>query len=123
MVNIDDWIPNFQMFVMIILPALIIMTFLVFIISWWINRPKKLAKSHMDWMEVMKLGTALYLIVPIYRIVNYVQGKIGFQELIRGLFVTDFRNYMILALMTGFIGLIFILRNKQIEWKGVNENG
>jgi hypothetical protein len=119
MVNIDEWIPNFQMFVLIILPALILMTFAVFVISWWINRPKKPEKTSMDWMEIMKLGTALYMIVPMYRIMQYVQGEIEFNVLIQGLFVEDFRNYMILALLTGIMGLVFILRKKQEQWKGV----
>ena len=116
MVEIDDWIPNFEMFVLIVLPALILVTVAVFIISWWVNRPKKDQQTPMDWMDIFKFGTALYMIVPIYRIIGYIQGDVGQEELVRGLFVTDFYNYMLLALVTGIMGLMLILKEKMEGW-------
>jgi len=117
MIDIDSWFPNFEMFVLFILPAIILVTIAVFIVSWWVRRPKREEKAPMDWMEIMKFGTALYLIIPIYRVVDYVRGNVGSGDLIRGLFVTDFTNFMLLALLTGIMGLIFILRKKIDFWK------
>ena len=117
MVDIDEWIPNFEMFVLFVLPVLILITIAVFFLEWYEKRPKKKLKFDIDWMDLMKFATALYLLVPIYRIIRYVEGKVGVDELVRGLFVTDFFNYMLIALLTGIIGLVFILKNKAIEWK------
>lgn len=120
MVDINDWFPNFTMFVLIILPALILFTMMVFFVAWWLNRPdRKQKKTPMDWMDLMKFGTALYLLVPMFRIVEFIRGNIGVEELIRGLFVTDFFNYMVLALITGMMGLFFILKQKIDSWVGV----
>ena len=123
MVDIDEWIPNFEMFVLVILPALILFTTIVFFIAWYMNRPKNKIKTTMDWMDLMKFGTALYLIIPIYRIISYIQGNVGVEELIRGLFITDFFNYMVLALLTGIMGLVFILKDKIYTWVGVKNDG
>jgi len=120
MVNMDNWFPNFELFVLHILPALILLTLAVIIAAYWTNRPKRKEKTPMDWMDVFKWGTALYMIVPIYRIIGYIKGTVGFGDLVEGLFVTDFYNYMVLALITGLMGLMFILRKKMHSWQGVN---
>ena len=123
MVEIDEWFPNFEMFVMFMLPALIMVTIAVFLITFWINKKKTATKAPMDWMDIMKFGTAIYLVVPVWRIISYLRGDINNSELIQGLFVTDFINYMTLALLTGIMGLIFILKKKNDEWVGVKNDG
>lgn len=117
MVEIDEWIPNFEMFVLLILPVLIVVTLAVLLLAWFMSRKKGETKDPMDWMNLFKFATAIYLLVPIWRIIDYIQGNIGFETLVRGLFVTDFFNYMVLCLITGMMGLLFILFHKANDWR------
>lgn len=118
MVDIDEWIPNFEMFVLLILPVLIVVTLAVLLLAWFMSRKNKGGtKDPMDWMDLFKFATAIYLLVPIWRIIDYIQGNVGFDDLVRGLFVTDFFNYMILCLITGIMGLLFILFHKANDWR------
>lgn len=112
MVEIDEWIPNFEMFILIILPTLLIVTVVMIFVLWFFERTKE-----WNWMSVFKFASAFYLVVPLFRIINYIQGDVGIDDLARGLFVTDFLNYMILVLLMGIIGLLFIIKKKVLKWR------
>jgi len=110
-VDLDDWFPNFDLFVMRILPTLIFVTILVLLIQYWTKRPT-LQKKPLSWMDILVWGSLLYLIVPIWRIIDYLTDKITWLELIEGLFVTDFKNYMLIMLIVGIMGAFMILNQK-----------
>lgn len=116
--ELDDWIPNFDLFVMVILPALIAITVTVVLIDFWAKRSRK--TSDYTWMDVLLWISAVYFVVPIWRIIQYLQGNKSYEVLVGELFVDDFYNYMVILLMVGIVGAVYILLRKTRSW-GVSE--
>lgn len=112
--NINDWFPNFDLFVMQILPALILLAFIMGLIEFWVRKSKRKSRKPIEWMDVIIWFSALYLIVPIYRIYQYLKDKKSWETLLEELFVTDFQNYMFIMLVVGIIGVGFIFLNMNI---------
>lgn len=111
--DLDSWFPNFDLFIMQLLPALILVTFVIILFEFWIRRKKsKKSKKKMDWMDTMIWITSVYFFIPLYRIAQYLTGEKEYETLVRELFVDDFYNYMVLMLMVGIVGAMFIFLQK-----------
>jgi len=107
--DLDQWFPNFDLFVMTILPALLLITFLIILLDFWRRRSKvRKTGRKVDWFDVLLWFSALYLIVPIYRVYQYLVGEKTWLTLVHELFTVDFENYMLVALLAGIGGAAFI---------------
>ena len=112
--ELDDWIPNFDLFVMVVLPALIAVTVTVVLVDFWAKRRGKV--SDYSWMDVLLWMSAVYFVIPIWRIIQYLQGEKSYSTLVNELFVDDFYNYMVILLMVGIVGATYILLKKTRTW-------
>jgi hypothetical protein len=112
--ELDDWLPNFDLFVMTVLPALLAVTIAVILINFWTKRSKK--PSEYSWMDVLLWMTAVYFIIPFWRIIQYLLGDKSFSILVEELFIEDFYNYMVLLLIVGIVGAVYILLRKSRKW-------
>ena len=117
MMELDNWIPNFDLFVMLILPALIAVTVVVLLVDFWAKRSPK--PSEYTWMDILLWMSAVYFVIPIWRIIQYLQGEKSYSVLVSELFVDDFYNYMVILLMVGITGAIYIFLRKTRS-RGVN---
>ena len=119
--NIDDWIPNFTLFVLILTPMVLAILFIVLIISRWLRlrtpgepRPKR----KMSFAELIGLIPALYLIEPIWEIGEYLNGTRD--EIVDRLFTYHFPIFMFLVLCVGLgqVGYYWISMGTAGEVKG-----
>ena len=118
MVNLDEWFPNFDLFVMQIIPALIMLTLALILMEYWTRKKKVRKKREISWMDTVIWFTAVYLFIPIYRIIQFVQGDKSYTVLVRELFIDDFYNYMAILLVAGIAGAIYIMSKKVKTWEG-----
>ena len=108
--ELDDWIPNFGLFVMLILPALLAVTVTVILIDFWAKRGRR--TSDYTWMDVIIWMSAVYFVIPLWRVIQYLQGNKTWGTLVEELFVDDFYNYMVILLMVGITGAVYIRLRK-----------
>lgn len=111
--NLDDFIPNFSLFIMRLLPGLLFATFFIIMVTFWLNRRMlKPERDERDWMTILIWGSLLYLIVPIWRVIEFLRDEKSWSDLVEELFVDDFKNYMFLMLVVGIFGAMMILKRK-----------
>jgi putative effector of murein hydrolase len=115
MVDPGEWIPNFDLFVLWLLPLLLGVTVLVILLDFWQGRGKGKKRSY-GWMDYVIWLTAVYFVVPFWRIVQYLQGDKSWTVLVEELFTDDFFNYMVILLMAGILGAIYIMQEKLRRW-------
>jgi len=105
--NLDEWFPNFTLFVLVLAPALILITYALISIS----RFMKLQPIGND-TKGMKIGTylgyvpILYMFYPVWEIAQYIMGNRG--DVVARLFTYHFGNIMIIIVIVG-IGQILAL--------------
>lgn len=98
--NIDDWIPNFTLFVYILAPMVLALIFIMIILSRWFSlRKANEPKRRMSFAELIGLIPALYLIEPIWEIGEYLNGTRD--EIVDRLFTYHFPIFMFLVLCVG----------------------
>ena len=119
--NIDDWIPNFTLFVLILTPTVLALLFIILIIQRWLRlrtpgepRPKRT----MSFAELIGLIPALYLIEPIWEIGEYLNGTRD--EIVDRLFTYHFPIFMFLVLCVGLgqVGYYWISMGTAGEVRG-----
>jgi len=105
--SLDEWFPNFTLFVLVLTPALILITYALIAIS----RFMKLKPIGND-TKGMKIGTylgyvpILYMFYPVWEIAQYIMGNRG--DVVARLFTYHFGNIMIIIVIVG-IGQILAL--------------
>jgi hypothetical protein len=117
MVELDDWIPNFDLFVMTILPAILAITIAVILIDFWVKRGARDRGGEFVWMDILIWMTAVYFVIPAWRVIQYLMGEKSFSVLVEELFIDDFYNYMVLLLMVGIVGAVYIFLAKLRSWE------
>lgn len=125
--NVDDWIPNWDLFVLTLLPVLILVFFLSILLyrglvymkwrKWQRENPDPASQRSIDMVRVLTFVPYVYLIFPIFRIWDYLLGDITFLELVDGLFTVDFRGFMMVALIVFIIVAMAHLVEKGREMK------
>jgi len=71
--DIDNFIPNFKLFIFVITPTILLFLFLLVPLSRWMKRkPKKGGKS---WAELIGYIPVIYLISPLIEIYQYMIGE------------------------------------------------
>lgn len=112
--NLDAWFPNFTLFVLILTPVLIIITYALISIS----RFMKLEPIGND-TKGMKIGTylgyvpILYMFYPIWEIAEYIMGNRG--EVVARLFTYHFGNLMILIVIVGMGQILALLYTTPVK--------
>lgn len=96
MFNIDNFIPNFKLFVFVLTPMILIFLFIMVMISKWYKRPKGQGKS---WAQLMGYIPTLYLLSPMIETYQYMVGERS--DFIDRLFSWHFPIMMFLIIIVG----------------------
>jgi C4-dicarboxylate transporter len=96
--NIDDWIPNFNLFVYFLAPVIIAIVAAMIISSKWLNRERG-RKKKMKLVEILSYIPAVYALWPIYEIGEYLIGRRD--EIFDRLFTYHYPILMFFILLVG----------------------
>jgi len=96
MFNIDDFIPNFKLFIFVLTPTILIFLFLMVLLSRWMKKKPRKGKS---WAELIGYIPIIYLISPLIEIYQYMVGER--EDLIDRLFSHHFPILMFLIVCVG----------------------
>lgn len=97
MFNIDDFIPNFKLFIYVLTPLILIFLFVMVLVSRWFK--KKPTGKGKSWAELIGYIPAIYLVSPIIEIYQYMIGERT--NLIERLFSYHFPIMMFLIVCVG----------------------
>lgn len=117
--NIDDWIPNFTLFVFVLTPLILSTIFIMIILSRWLGLKKAgQKKPKLTFAQLIGLIPALYLIEPIWEIGEYLNGTRS--EIADRLLLYHFPIFMFLVLCVGIgqVGYYWISMGDHGEVKG-----
>jgi hypothetical protein len=96
MFNIDEFIPNFTLFLFVLAPTILIFLFVMVLLSRWMKRKPGKGKS---WAELIGYIPMIYLISPIIEIYQYFIGERD--DMIQRLFGYHFPIMMFLIVCVG----------------------
>ena len=115
--NVDDWIPNFTLFVYVLAPLVVSIVFIMIIISRWLGLEKN-KRAKLDFAQLLGLIPALYLIEPIWEIGEYLRGIRT--EIAQRLLLYHFPIFMFLVVCVGIgqVGYYWISMGDHGEVKG-----
>ena len=111
---LDEWFPNFTLFVMVLTPALILLTYAMIAISRFMKL-KPIGESSRG----MKIGTylgyvpILYMFWPLLEIAEYIMGDRG--EIVSRLFTYHFENVMIIIVIVGIGQILALLYTNPVK--------
>lgn len=117
--NIDDWIPNFTLFVYVLAPLILGIIFIMIILSRWFNlRKVGEPRAKLTFADKIGLIPALYLIEPIWEIGEYLNGTRD--TIFDRLFTYHFPIFMFLVLCVGIgqVGYYWISMGTAGEVRG-----
>ena len=96
MFNIDEFIPNFKLFIYVLTPTILIFLFVMVLLSRWMKKRSGKGKS---WAELIGYIPMIYLISPIIEIYQYFVGERD--DMIQRLFGYHFPILMFLIVCVG----------------------
>lgn len=102
--DIDSWIPNFRLFVMILAPLVLILFAIMVLASRWLKIGKG-AKKRMTFAEMLGLIPALYLLQPMYEMGEYLYGTRT--EIVERLFLYHFPIFMFIVVCVGIGQVVY----------------
>lgn len=104
MFNIDEFIPNFNLFVFLLTPMILLILFVMVVASKWFKSEKKTRKKVML-IELISYVPAIYLLLVVIEVYQYMTGERS--DIIQRLFSYHFPIMMLFIISTGIIQVIY----------------
>lgn len=104
-IDIDNWIPNFTLFIYVLAPIVLMLFAIMVLASKWLKLEDKGPKKRMTFAEMLGIIPALYLLQPMYEIGEYLYGTRT--EIVDRLFLYHFPIFMFLVVCVGIGQVVY----------------